>query len=192
MTIKKIGRNPQAVLDGEPVDLMAALMTSLGIDNGPAKYQPSDQNRIGMERWGKDHWSTFAYVEVRIVDHRGKLSHDHMRCHSHHPAMLSAKRAVSAASGCGDAYPSLLRDGETAAHHDDYDCIDDMIAVGLIEVTMPEPPAATLITGLVEQEMMTRAVYRLTERGQAVAAQLRQHKGAGGKWSTFVPVEVTA
>jgi hypothetical protein len=111
-----------------------------------------------------------------------------MRCHGdRHPAMLLAKRRANI-FGCGDgrAYPTRLRDGE-AEHHDDYDCLDDMIAEGLVTVTMPQPPAGTLITGLVEAELMTRATYALTDVGRRIAAALREHKGAGHGWGTFDP-----
>lgn len=30
--------------------------------------------------WGRDHWSTLAYIETRIVDHSGVPSREHMRC----------------------------------------------------------------------------------------------------------------
>lgn len=164
------------------------ILAALGIPNGPAEYVPSTQNRVPMQEWGADHWSTLGYLEVRIVDHRGKIAHDHMRCHSHHPKMLVAKRRGNLfGQGAGDRYPTRLKGGVEREHHDDYDCIDDMIAEGLVEVDMPEAPGGVLITGLVEQEMMTRATYRLTERGQRIAAQLRAHKGNGGRWSDFEP-----
>lgn len=35
---------------------------------------------VPVAAWGKDHWSTLAYVETRTVDHKGLLDHDHMRC----------------------------------------------------------------------------------------------------------------
>lgn len=158
-------------------DILAAL-------NGPAEYIPVGE-RVPMKRWGKDHWSTLAYLETRIVDHKGQISHDHMRCHaSRHPAMFQAKRRLLG-TGDGSAYPTRLKDG-TLTDHDDYDCIDDIIAAGLVTVTMPEPyPPNVLITGLVEAEMMTRATYALTEAGQRIAAALRQHKAMGLGWGTF-------
>jgi hypothetical protein len=141
-----------------------------------------------MERWGKDHWSTLAYLETRIVDHKGRIAHDHMRCHAgRHPAMLHAKRRARLFGvGDGSQYPTKLRDGELA-DHDDYDCLDDMIVAGLVTATMPPAPAGTLVTGLVEAELMTRATYALTPLGQAIAGQLRAHKGNGGNWRTFTP-----
>jgi hypothetical protein len=168
----------------DPVEILNAL----GHDNPTPQYEPVGDDRVPMERWGKDHWSTLAYLETRIVDYRGKIAHDHMRCHAgRHPAMLHAKRrGLLFGTGDGSQYPTKLRDGELA-DHDDYDCIDDMIAAGLVTATMPPAPAATLVTGLVEAELMTRATYALTPLGQAIAGQLRAHKGNGGNWRSFEP-----
>lgn len=168
----------------DPVEILNAL----GHDNPTPQYEPVGDDRVPMERWGKDHWSTLAYLECRIVDNRGRIAHDHMRCHMRrHPAMHAAKRrAIAFGNADGSQYPTKLRDGELA-DHDDYDCIDDMIAAGLVTVTMPPAPAQTLVTGLVETELMTRATYALTPLGQAIAGQLRAHKGNGGNWRSFQP-----
>jgi len=167
-----------------PVDLL----TALGHTNPTPEYTSTQDERIPMERWGKDHWSTLAYLECRIVDHRGRISHDHMRCHAgRHPAMLHAKRRGNLfGNGDGSAYPTRLKDGELP-DHDDYDCIDDMIAAGLVTVTMPPAPEGVLVTGLVESELMTRATYALTDEGRRLCAALRAHKAAGRNWATFDP-----
>ena len=112
---------------------------------------PADTRRtpVPMALFGTDHWSTFAYVETRAVDHKGLLDHDHMRCHAgRHPVMLHAKRRVSGASADASRYPTRIKASATPdAHgrygvtevpdHDDYDCLDDLIAAGLLESRMP-------------------------------------------------------
>lgn len=164
---------------------------ALGVPDGVPEYDPTGgpDERIPMARWGKDHWSTFAYVETRIVDHGGKISHDHMRCDAdRHPLMHQAKRMPSL--GGGDRkYPTRLKDGEQP-DHDDYDCLDDAITAGLLEAVMPPAPKDALLTGLVEKQLMAKARYRLTERGQVIAGQLRAHKGSGGNFHDFTPEEV--
>lgn len=167
-----------------------ALLNALGHDNPVPEYVPVGADRVPMSKWGRDHWSTLGYLETRIVDHKGRISHDHMRCHAgRHPFMLRAKRRSNLlGGGDGSAYPTRLRDSETLPHHDDYDCIDDMIAAGLVTVTMPPPPAGVLVTGVVEAELMTRATYALTEQGLRISAELRAHKARGGSWATFTPV----
>lgn len=164
------------------------LLNALGHANPTPEYTPVGE-RLPIDVWGADHWSTLAYLETRIVDYRGRISHDHMRCHrNRHPLMYAAKRRLIA-SGDGSAYPTRLWGGAQAVNHDDYDCLDDMIAAGLVTATMPPAPPDTLVTGLVEAELMTRATYALTELGLAIAAQLRAHKGRGGSYRTFRPQE---
>jgi hypothetical protein len=163
---------------------------------------------IDPARFGADHWSTFAYIETRIVDYRGTINHDHMRCHARrHPIMLAAKKARS---GDGSSYPTRLAGDDQLPDHDDYDCLDDLISAGLLEAHMPElglgfhvaeyfvdaydrpilDPDGNLITadfvtGLTELWLCTQATFSLTERGAQVASALRQHKAAGGNFATF-------
>lgn len=163
----------------------ADLARAMGVDMTP-QYVPAPGDRIPIEQWGSDHWSTLAYLETRIVDHKGQIEHDHMRCHpARHPGMYAAKRRCFGASGDGSRYPTRLRDGE-AADHDDYDCIDDMIAEGLVTVTMPPVPSDVLVTGLVESTLAARATYSLTATGVAMASRLRQHRASGQPYRTFL------
>lgn len=163
------------------------LLNALGHDNPTPEYTPTGDQRVPIGDWGKDHWSTLAYLETRIVDHRGRIGHEHMRCHSNrHPLMVSAKKRAFGSID-GSAYPTRLSGGRELVSHDDYDCIDDMITAGLVTVTMPPAPAGAFVTGLVEAELMTRATYHLTEAGQRVTGQLRAHKGAGNNYATFRP-----
>ena len=183
---------------------------------------PADTSRtpVPMTLFGTDHWSTFAYVETRAVDHKGLLDHDRMRCHAgRHPVMLHAKRRVSGASADGSRYPTRIKASATPdAHgrygvtevpdHDDYDCLDDLIAAGLLEPRMPvvgpggwyvdaahgyTTSAADgvirpgFVTGLDEHVLATRAVWTLTGEGRRVAAELRAFKAAGGAWHHFMP-----
>jgi hypothetical protein len=132
--------------------------------------------------------------------------------------MLHAKRRISAGSVDGSRYPSRIKASATPdAHgrygvtevpdHDDYDCLDDLIAAGLLEPRMPVigpggwyVDAAhgytvsasgvirpELVTGLDEHVLATRAVWTLTADGQRVAGQLRAFKAAGGSWHNFMP-----
>jgi hypothetical protein len=200
----------------------AQLAAALGFEQGDPEWQTTSNPPVPMERWGKDHWSTFAYVETRIVDHKGKLNADHMRTHANrHPMLLAAKR-VGRMFGGGDAYPTRLKRalplGQVTGdpqpvelpHHDDYDCLDDAIAAGLLTVHMPKVaesgryagrlldangkviPAREefdpgFITGMEEQRLMAYAVFRLTPYGARVAAALREAIGAKVPASSFVP-----
>ncbi len=72
---------------------------------------------IPVARFGKDHWSTFAYVETRCVDHGGKMDLRHLRGYN----------------GDCSMYPTRLNDGVDLFNHDDGDCIADLVAAGLLD-----------------------------------------------------------
>lgn len=104
------------------------------------------QTRIPMSRWGGDHWSTLLYLETCAVDHQGSVRLTALRGHrERRPAQ----------------YPTRLNDGTEVANHDDFDCMDDMVAEGLIE----------LVRGHFE--------VRLTDLGWQVVSALRQHRAEG-------------
>jgi hypothetical protein len=178
---------------------------------------------VPVSRWGKDHWTTFAFVETRWVDHRGMLDHDRMRCdRRRHPAFYAAKRRTIAFGSDmdGGRYPTRLKTEVQGADgrwgvvelpgHDDYDCVDDALRAGLLEVVMPQPrqphgdifldawdrPARlpdgelispSFVTGLSEMWLMTAASFSLTERGQDIARELRAHLAATGNSHQFMP-----
>ncbi len=116
---------------------------------------------VPIGKFGKDHWSTFAYLETRCVDHGGEIELRHMRCDSdRHPQF--------AHSGITAKYPTRLKKGEIK-NHDDWDCLDDCELAGLIKNTGTD----------------LHRVYRLTTLGQSVASQLRKHKADGGNFASF-------
>lgn len=118
---------------------------------------------VPLSKFGKDHWSTFAYIETRCVDHGGVPSIPHMRCDKdRHPFF--------AHSGSDKKYPTRAKSGEIK-NHDDWDCLDDCELVGFVENTG---------TNL-------HRVYKMTPLGCAVASQLRKHKADGGNFGDFIP-----
>jgi hypothetical protein len=121
--------------------------------------------RIPIEQWGKDHWSTFAYIETRYVDHEGIPNIRQMRCDSARHPQFSHIREEDERK-----YPTRYKGGELQ-DHDDWDCLDDCELAGLVETTG---------TGLHPR-------YKLTALGRLVAAQLRQHKANDGCFHDFVP-----
>lgn len=124
-----------------------------------------EEPRVPIEQWGADHWSTFAYIETRCVDHGGAPDIRHMRCDSdRHPQFAHV------VSPGNKKYPTRYKGGELT-DHDDWDCMDDCELLGLIE---------NKGTGL-------HRVYKLTALGRMVAAQLRQHKMDKGTFATFAP-----
>jgi hypothetical protein len=125
---------------------------------------PKKTAPIPIENWGRDHWSTFAYIETRIVDHKDVPQLEHMRCNNQIHGQLGHR------GGCSSRYPTKLREGE-ATDHDDWSCLDDAEAAGLLE---------NIGTDL-------NRVYKLTDKGFSVAGQLRRYKADDGNFATFVP-----
>lgn len=132
---------------------------------------------VHVSRFGKDHWSTFAYIETRCVDHGGKLDPRHMRTNAQRHPLLDA-------NGCGwpEGRGTKLQgyfveyDAEfLLPDHDDWDCLEDLEAASLLEIL-------SLATGRV----------RLTEQGMAVAGLLRAHKARGGQYAGFVLMDAIA
>ncbi len=126
---------------------------------------------IPMNLWGKDHWSTLAYLETRIVDHRGELNLNHMRSnpnkHPGHANILPTGTVVD-----GSPYPTRLNNNTEVHFHDDWSCLDDAEELGLVE---------NIGTGL-------NRVYKLTDLGWNIAGQLRRFMAEGtGKSKDFTP-----
>ena len=123
---------------------------------------------IPIERWGKDHWSTFGYIETRIVDHKGVPSLAQMRCDPDIHPQFGCHADVGTESDPDKRFPTRLNDGELT-RHDDWSCLDDAEAVGFLENTG---------TGM-------HRVYRFTDEGLEVAQKLRAHKAEGGQFAEF-------
>lgn len=119
---------------------------------------------IPMDEWGKDHWSTLAYIETRIVDHKGFIDNRHMR-------------------GRVAEYPTRLANGAIEPLHSDYDCAEDMIAEGLLEggrLSWDE------VMSYPQRDRVRHThIYSLTTKGWKVAEALRAHKGDGGNYAGF-------
>lgn len=186
----------------------AQIASDLGYQAPEPTWQTTSVPPVDPARFGKDHWSTFAYIETRTVDHKGTIEHDHMRCDAdRHPflALVGRRALVSTVALAGRKYPTFAKGGEIE-DHDDYDCLDDLRAAGLLDVTMPPVVDGTFrtaygkviteddgapidpgfVTGMTEQRsLMRHATWSLTDKGLAVAAALRAHKATGGRFGTF-------
>jgi hypothetical protein len=120
---------------------------------------------IPMSKWGRDHWSTLGYIECMCVDNKGVPGRDQMRCDPDvHPGLAGRGTGTT-----GKKYPTRLKDGEEVYGHDDWSCAEDMEREGLLEWNG---------TGI-------HPVFKLTEKGQKLAAKLRQYKADGGNFSNF-------
>jgi len=117
---------------------------------------------VPIEAFGKDHWSTFAYIETVVVDHRGYPDRRRMRCDATlHPGLAHLSGACP---------PTRIKDGQISSH-DDWSCADDLEAAGLVKHGG---------TGMHPR-------FALTPYGKTVAAMLRVHKASGGRYADFTP-----
>ena len=91
----------------------------------PTTKRPKKHARVPKEQWGHDHISTFAYVMSRFYNDGGVLVREHMRVGSHHPGLQHR--------GSTKDHPTQLRGGALLSKHDDYDCLDDIVAAGYIK-----------------------------------------------------------
>lgn len=116
-----------------------------------------DGTPIPPELWGKDHFSTLVYIESVCVDGRGVPKAAKMRTG---PGRLR-RGDTSGPPGDygGEEYPTRLGNGVSLYNHDDWDCVDDMIEVGLVVAHG---------TGL-------NPVFDLTPAGWMVAGMVRRH-----------------
>lgn len=86
---------------------------------------------VPMHLWGRDHWSTFAYVGYVATGER-EIDKDKMRTDlDRHPHGEGYRKRMLGA-GSDKKYPTRLRGGTELPDHDDWDCLDDAVAAGLL------------------------------------------------------------
>lgn len=140
---------------------------------GYVEYVIERSDFIPVDLWGKDHWSTFAYLETRAVDNNGVIKNVHMRCN---PRLHSG--FAHAGSFMGGDYPTIIKGGKKVERHDDWSCVEDMIVAGLITVQVHQIAPADCMECI-------EAKVSFTDLGALVAAALRRHKMVGGTFSNF-------
>ena len=152
---------------GVPTDPQAAHTVST--DTKTEHHPPG--TFVPVSRWGKDHWSTLAYIECRIVDHKGVPARAHMRTDADlHPGLAGhTEQWVPTRTKNDRKYPTRLRDWTQLFDHDDWSCLEDAEEAGML---------TSRGTGI-------NPVYSLTDRGRKVCNALRAHKAAGGHFSNF-------
>ena len=137
----------------------------------------SQDEIVPMEFWGKDHWSTLAYVETVMVEHAGfQIGSDaRMKSNRRNFRVMREqcprpKRTNHAFGGIvmNPEHSSVLRNA-ASVNHDDWCCVQDMAAAGLF----------------IESDCQPGVVLRLSEYGAHVVNALREHKRVGGSYTTF-------
>lgn len=141
------------VIQEPPEESTAEAMAELAVAQTVADLKPGQP--VPMHLWGKDHWSTFGYIETRLVDYKGTVDRNHMR---------------GDACGHDAGYPTRLIGEAELPDHSDYDCLFDAETAGLLILHG---------TGLYP------VAKNLTKKGALVAAALRAHKAEGGSFGNF-------
>jgi len=197
---------------------MSIDMTHLAelINAAPEWRAREGREQITPDLWGKDHWSLLSYVESVEVEYKGRIDWNRLTLSERNWPMLYAARSPYSRSLGGqdaaDQYGLRLKrvNGEpvTLYGHCEADALMDMVDAGLVTITMPgvsedgehflkpngrpldgeDDPRPGLMTGLTEWQLMPWARFQLTEKGRAVANELRAHKAKdGATWSNFEP-----
>ncbi len=128
---------------------------------------------VPVEQFGKDHWSTFGYAANVVGGLNGIPNKDRMRTDRDlHPGLVGTQVAMLEST---TKYPTRLKGGIELPNHDDWDCIEDLEAAGLMKWQG---------TGI-------NPIFELTERGWKVFKALTDFKNKGGTFATFeIPKEL--
>ena len=137
---------------------------------------------VAIDNFSPDHWSTLAYAETVMVecgffqvgfDARMRQGRRHFRVM--HEQCRKPKRPSSGAMGVvmDNKYSTTMRDGTVVQGHDDWHCVQDMVAAGLM--TSKDDSVEPCVK------------LHLTDLGRDINGQLRAHKASGGSWKTFEP-----
>lgn len=141
------------------------------------KYEVGGSDYIPMSEWGKDHWSTLAYLETCAVDNLGIIDNRRMRTNPRLHRKLVGISPMGEIQD-GSKYPTIAKSGNIPKH-DDWSCLEDAVAASLVEVEFTERYHRPF-GGLV-------ARVKFNENGLKVVAQLREYRSNGGNFGSFAP-----
>lgn len=140
--------------------------------NGWTEYTCDGNDYVPVEEWGRDHWSTFLYLETRAVDAQGRIDNSRMRCHSRLHRPFAHTSSITGQIQDGSAYPTRLKEGEIVKH-DDWSCLEDMVAAGLIRAFWRKKSAGGFALG------HSVAKVEFLPKGHQIVGALRVHKMTG-------------
>lgn len=143
---------------------------------------------IPIEFWGVDHWSTLAYMDAVMVDCGGFEVGLDARMRSNRRNYQVMAQQNPAPRRPGNANPgrhavvmrvehgTRLNNQQTVENHDDWSCIQDMAAAGLLNKTV--------------DKVEPRAKLAFSSMGRAISSALRDHKTHGGRYANFKPPQI--
>lgn len=84
---------------------------------------------LTLNQFGYDHWKLFYHLRERVTVHAGELDFRRMRCNQdRHPGF-----AVNGSSW-KHSWGTRVKGGRCLPEHDDWDCLYDLEAVGLVKI----------------------------------------------------------
>lgn len=182
---ERLVKLPEAVLsnlrfEADESEAGSVEQAAFGSYGDLVEMMTGEREPVPMSRWGKDHWSTFAYIETCCVDHpvtdydvenAGQLQAPRMRTDRfRHGSINTTGRTYgdTMAAESVERHPTRLNDDDLLEDHDDWDCLLDMAVEGLVEIVL-----------------LCRGWVRLTDYGHIVAHALRSHRAEGGNFHEF-------
>lgn len=149
---------------------------------------------IPLSDFGKDHWSTFAYADTIIPDHCGfqvgfdgrmRQGRAHFRVmHEQWPTPRRTRpTGLHQAMVMDNRYSTKLKDGTVVEGHDDWHCVQDLVAAGLMGVKSKD----TIIPLVWDVEPGVDLF--LTPLGERFIARLKHHKAMGGSFGTWTQLD---
>jgi hypothetical protein len=139
-------------------------------------YIPEGDGYLPISEWGQDHWSTLVYLETCAVDGRGIVNNNRMRCNPRlHREFMST--APGAYTGEPNKYPTRLANGCIQNDHDDWSCLEDMVAAGLVKAFFLQVEDAAFGN--------SQAVVEFLPAGRTIANDLRAHRAQHGNYKRF-------
>ena len=120
---------------------------------------------IPIEEFGRDHWSTLAYIASCFYGRSGEIAFEKMRTNP----QLHPQFATRHHSSWNPEWSTRLKDNNIELDHDDWHCVDDLIEADLIKWKG---------TGLYPK-------LCLTEKGNKTAFNLVFHKFKQKPFSEF-------
>lgn len=118
---------------------------------------------ISPETFGRDHLALLGYIACRTASHAGLLENQHMRCNPRRHRKLLGDSQFRFGVQWHDKYSSRLKDGTTVSGHDDWSCLEYLVAAGWVSVKseIDIEPERSFCGG--------RVVVALTSKGQCQA-----------------------
>lgn len=129
------------------------------------------QGFVPVDKWGKDHWSMFAYVGHCVTEREGFMSGPRLRCKDDRPGIQRAygqRWDPKYGTRLNGYFQSPNDKTLMLPDHDDIDCLQDMEAEEMVLL-------GTTVSMFVQ----------LTDKGREFEEALRRFKQDGGNFSDF-------